>query len=100
MDLWSYYGWFAFGGMLAVWLVIVGARLVGHKWRPALAVFSTIVLVLFGAALLANERWGTVPRHEAKCDRWRERYERATTMVDLERAKDGLRASRCAILDD
>lgn len=100
MDLLSYYGWFAFGGVSGVWLVIVGARLVGHKWRPALAILSTIVLVLFGAALLANDRWGSVPKHRANCERWRDRYDQATTMVDLERARDGLREGRCPITEN
>lgn len=97
MDLLSSYGWFVFGAVSVAWLAIVGARVFGHKWRPGLAIFSTVVMVLFGAALLANERWGSVPKHRANCERWRERYEQATTMIDLERARDGLREGRCSI---
>lgn len=50
-----------------------------------------------GRLLLANERWGSVPKHRANCERWRERYEQATTMIDLERARDGLRERGCSI---
>lgn len=97
MDLLSYYGWFAFSCATVVWLVIVGARLGGHKWRPKLAIASTVLLVLFGGALMANERWGSVPKHRATCESLRQRYEQATNIVDLERARDRLREARCSI---
>lgn len=97
MDLLSYYGWFAFGGLTAIWLVIVGARVIGRKWRPKLVLTSTALMVLFGGALMANDRWGSTAKHEATCENLRQRYERATNMMDLERARERMREARCPL---
>jgi hypothetical protein len=99
MDLLSYYGWFAFGGMTAIWLVIVGARVIGRKWRPRLALACTASMVLFGGALMANDRWGSTAKHEALCENLRQRYERAANMMDLERARVRMRETRCPLTE-
>lgn len=99
MDLNSIYGRGAFLGALIAWLMIVGARLYGEKWRPRLAVFSTIVLLLVAGIIFGNERWGSGAKHRANCEQWRDRYDRATTLLDLERARDRLREGRCSIAE-
>lgn len=97
MDLVSAYGWLAFGVFLSIWFVIVAAKLVGHRWRPGLAIFMTVVLVIFAGTLVANDRWGTRLQHQRYCQEWRARYVAAATMVELQKAKDGLNDRRCPL---
>jgi hypothetical protein len=97
MDILQYYGLFAYSILIPFWLVIVAAPLVGHRWRPRLALTATVLMALGAAALMANDRWGSVARHKALCEGVRQRYEQATTLVDLERARDRMREARCPL---
>lgn len=99
MDLTSIYGRLTFMGAVFAWLLIVGAPLYGEKWRPGWALFSTIVLLLVAGVILGNERWGSGAKHRANCEHWRDRYDQATTLLDLERARDGLREGRCSVVE-
>lgn len=100
MDLLSYYGWFVLGGLTAVWLVVVAGPIIGRKWQPRLVLVSTGVIVIFAGLLMANDRWGAGAVHRAHCTDLRGRYDRATTLVELERARDRLREKRCRLSAD
>lgn len=92
------YAWFAFGFLLFGWIVLLAAPLIGHKWRPGWLIFMTVVCGLCLAGLIYNELWGPAAAHSRQCESLRERYEAAETIVDLERARDRLRASRCNLV--
>lgn len=87
----------AFSLALAAWFWTCAMALLGAEIPRKALVFRTVILMLAGAALLANERWGSAPQYRANCTDWRGRYERSTTLLDLERARDGLREGGCSI---
>ncbi|AQR61863.1 hypothetical protein BZG35_09525 [Brevundimonas sp. LM2] len=99
MDLLSAVLAMAFGLALGAWLWTCAMALLGAERQREPLVLCTVILALVGVVFLANERWGTPPKYRADCADWRERYEDATTLLDLERARDGLREGGCSIAE-
>lgn len=100
LDLVSYYGWMAAGILIAVWFVLL-IRVLGTPRRYGGFVAMTVVTGLVLAALVHHDRWGAGARaraaYERTCSEWRNRYDKAMTVVELERARDGLREALCRI---
>lgn len=96
MDTISTFGWFLFGGATAVWLTLGGAALVRGQRKPA--VIGAVLMMLFCGALIANEKWGSAARHRSSCATLRLQYDKATSIVDLERVRDRLRQGGCTIV--
>lgn len=86
--------------LTALWLALAVKTVRTPRKFGAFAVMTAVV-AMTGGALAYNYYSGPSARlrekYERTCGDWRMRYNQAATLIELERARDGLKESLCRI---